>query len=204
MTTFFRALNPLSKRSGINSLHNSMFSFSSSELRDSLAHETIKIQWEKDLFWYETIDATYMCLIGDHYENTDVHPKKSLFEKIISVVIRPQIIFVFIAEELYLSTKKQQGSKGVLDFLIFPLLSRKLISDARSEERKNTPIINALALAIAIPLEVLRHSLALALALSLAPLVLFIHSMRSVFNVISNEMNDDVNRSRLELDMLPF
>lgn len=201
MITFFRALNPLSKHSGINSLHSSMLSFSSRELRDALAHETIKFQWEKDLFWYETIDATYACLIGEHYENTVTHPKKSLFEKIISVVIKPQIIFVFIAEELYLSTKKQQGSKGVLDFLIFPLLSRKLISDARSEERKNTPIINALALAIAIPLEVLRHSLALALTLSLAPLVFFIHSMRSVFNSMSNEMNDDTDVNWFPLEI---
>ena len=190
MVAFFRALNPLSKQSGTNYTVNSLLP-SYNEIPDVLAHEAIKIQWEKQLCWYETIDATHLCLLGDHYDHYLLGPKKSYLEKIISAVMRPQIILVLIGEEIYRANTRKECAKGILDFLIFPLLARKLIADTRLAHRKKTYIINTLAWIVAVPLEVLRHSFALALTIALTPLVLFIHVIRMLFNCISDKCNND-------------
>ncbi len=72
------------------------------------------------------------------------------------------------------------GAKGILDFLIFPLIARKLIADFFLPERNKSPFLNILALAIAIPLEVARFSVAVALTLLIAPVVLFIDFLKSI------------------------
>lgn len=91
-----------------------------------------------------------------------------------------------IGSEIHAVYNRKTGVKGALDFLIFPLLARKLIADTWLEERKNTPIINGIAWAIAIPLEVLRHSLALALTIAIMPVVVLVHLFRNLINVLSN------------------
>ncbi len=62
-------------------------------------------------------------------------------------------------------------SKGLLDFLIFPLISRKLLHEA-----DNTNFLfQILAYSIALPLEVARFGTAVALTLIATPLVLLIN-----------------------------
>lgn len=188
MTHFFRALNPCSKASGIPYATKPLLSIlTTDEIQDLLPHEIIKSKWQDDLYWYETLDATYTCLAGDHYDIRPATPHKTLFEQIMTAFFRPYLIPVIIGTEVHTIYNRKTGTKGVLDYLLFPLLARKLISDTKTEERKNTPIINALAWAVAIPLEVARHSLALALTIAILPIVALVHIIRNVINALSNE-----------------
>lgn len=67
----------------------------------------------------------------------------------------------------------EQSSKGVLDFLMFPLLARKLMCDCELEERgRKTPIKNGFSLAVAFPLEIVRVLLGLTLLVLLTVTVL--------------------------------
>ncbi|WP_157010244.1 hypothetical protein [Legionella fallonii] len=155
------------------------------EMPDLLSHEIIELKWSEDLSWYETIDATYLCIVGDHYDHPSVAPQKNIFEQVMTAFFRPYLIPVMIGSEVYAVYNRKTGIKGILDYLIFPLLARKLIADTWSEERKNTPIINALAWAVAIPLEVARHSIALALTIAVSPLVILVHLLRNLINTLS-------------------
>lgn len=187
MPHFFKALNPLSKSSGINYRNKPLLHvLMSEEIPDLLTHEFIKLQWNRDLCWYETIDATYACLVGDHYDHPPPASQKNLFEQIMTVFFRPYLIPVIVGSEIHAVYTRKTGVKGALDFLIFPLVARKLIADTWLEERKNTPIINGIAWAIAIPLEVLRHSLAIALTIAMIPIVSLIHIFRRLINTFSN------------------
>ena len=67
---------------------------------------------------------------------------------------------------------KGQGKKGALDYLIFPLVARKLFMDALQEDQ----CLFVVCL-VALPLELVRHSAAIALTLLLAPIVAVKHIM---------------------------
>lgn len=200
MPHFFHALNPLSKSSGISYRNKPLLHIlMPEEMPDLLTHKIIELQWNKDLCWYETIDATYLCLVGDHYDHLSSASQKSLFEQIMTVLFRPYLIPVIIGTEIYAVYNRKTGLKGALDFLIFPLVARKLIADTWLEERKNTPLINGIAWAIAIPLEVLRHSLALALTLAIIPIVALIHIFRSLINTFSNARLQEHEEDTIDL-----
>lgn len=187
MPHFFKALNPLSRSSGINYRNKPMLHvLMPEEIPDLLTLEFIQLQWNRDLCWYETIDATYACLVGEHYDHPPSASQKAVFEQILTAFFRPYLIPVIVGSEIHAVYNRKTGVKGALDFLIFPLVARKLIADTWLEERKNTPIINGIAWAIAIPLEVLRHSLALALTIAMIPIVSLIHIFRSLINTFSN------------------
>ena len=70
------------------------------------------------------------------------------------------------------------GSKGVLDFLIFPLLARRFINDTQRTEWNERHFINALAWTAAIPLEIMRFTAGIALTLLLAPIVAIVTLIR--------------------------
>lgn len=70
---------------------------------------------------------------------------------------------------------EKYGAKGILDYLFFPLLARKLIYDTYLEERKDCHITNALAWLVAVPLELVRLGTGLALSLLLAPIMAIAH-----------------------------
>ncbi|KTD74826.1 hypothetical protein [Legionella waltersii] len=191
MPHFFKVLNPTSKSSGIRYRNKPMLHvLMSEEIPDLLTHEFIQLQWNRDLCWYETIDATYTCLVGDHYDHPPSASQKTVFEQIMTAFFRPYLIPLIVGSEIHAVYNRKTGVKGALDFLIFPLIARKLIADTWLEERQNTPIINAIAWAIAIPLEVLRHSLAIALTIAIIPIVSLIHLFRSLINTFSNEPLD--------------
>lgn len=198
MSRFFRALNPFSKSSGISHRTKPMLSIlASDEITDLLPHEIIQLQWEENLSWERTLDATYLCLVGEHYGHPSVAAQKTVFEQVMTAFFRPYLIPIMIGSELHALHKHnhQTGIKGVLDYLVFPLLARKLISDTYLDHRKNTPIINAVAWAIAIPLEVIRHSLGLALTIALTPVAAFVHLLRNLINALSGiEIGTDVDK----------
>ncbi len=70
------------------------------------------------------------------------------------------------------------GQKGVLDFTILPLLSRKLIADTYLEERKTAYFSNFLSWLIALPIETLRFSVALTCTLAMIPVLVVVGLMR--------------------------
>lgn len=196
MPHFFNALNPLSKSSGINYRNKPLLHvLLPEEIPDLLAHEIIELQWERDLSWYETLDATYLCLIGDHYDHPSSAPQKTWFEQIMTAFFRPYMVPVLVGSEIHAVYNRKTGIKGALDFLIFPLIARKLIADTWLEERKNTPVINAIAWAIAIPLEVLRHSLALALTIAIIPVIALVHIFRSIITACSKACEEEAEES---------
>lgn len=82
------------------------------------------------------------------------------------------------------------NNKGVLDVFILPLLARKLIVDTYQDTRQELTItndlINAMAWAIAIPIEIARFSAGIALTLLLAPIVALVHLIKTILNCLPN------------------
>jgi hypothetical protein len=72
-----------------------------------------------------------------------------------------------------------QGKKGMLDYLILPLVARKLIADSYLDERKNSVLVNILAWTVATPIECARFTAAFALTLLLAPIVALVHLVKA-------------------------
>lgn len=73
------------------------------------------------------------------------------------------------------------GQKGVLDFTLLPLLSRKLIADTYLEERKDSHFLNFLAWTVALPIKVITFGLALAFTIAITPIVIGITLLRCLF-----------------------
>lgn len=70
--------------------------------------------------------------------------------------------------------------KGVLDYLIFPLLARKLLVQARYEVEDDLWLRNCYFQFAAFPLQCLRFSLALALTILVSPIVALVHILRDL------------------------
>lgn len=147
--SFFRALNPTSKDSGIVYCLAGNNPCQGKEMIDSTVSENIRAAFNSDLDYFSGLSTTYNILVGNHYD-------------------------------LYLTGRvdSKGGSKGALDYLIFPLVARKLISDTYLNERREHGFSNALAWAVAIPLEITRFSAAIALTLLLAPIVALVHLIK--------------------------
>lgn len=74
------------------------------------------------------------------------------------------------------------GRKGVLDFTIAPLVSRKLIADTYLNKRQNTFIWNTLAWTFALPIKAINFALALACTIAMIPLIIVVTLLRSAWN----------------------
>ncbi len=164
--SFFRALNPTSEDSGIVYCLAGDHPCQGLEMIDSTVFENIRAAFKKDLDYFSGLSATYNILIGHHY---DLHLRGHVDSK--------------------------GGSKGALDYLIFPLIARKLIADTYLDERSENGFSNALAWAVAIPLELTRFSAAIALALLLAPIVALVHIIKACLPV-NNEENTPLSSIR--------
>ena len=99
----------------------------------------------------------------------------------------------------YDSVNAGETSKGVLDFLIFPLVARKLFCDCESEKRGlKTPIKNGFSLALAFPLEMIRVLIGLALLALLTVTVLpVVHALDCLVSCFSMDFNDIVEDETL-------
>ncbi|WP_133130572.1 hypothetical protein [Legionella yabuuchiae] len=73
------------------------------------------------------------------------------------------------------------GQKGILDFTLLPLLSRKLIADTYLEERKDSHFLNFLAWAVALPIKAITFGVALAFTIAITPIVIGITILRCLF-----------------------
>ncbi len=73
------------------------------------------------------------------------------------------------------------GQKGVLDFTVLPLLSRKLIADTYLEERKDSHFLNCLAWVVALPIKAITFGVALAFTIAITPIVIAVTLLRCLF-----------------------
>lgn len=152
---FFRALNPCSHNSGINNLYRE-----NKEVFDKTVSEKISKAFYSNHSFISGLCATYDILVGQHYviSNTDYFGRK---EKI-------NFDPAFFSGE---------GSKGLLDYFILPLVSRKLYMDSLQDNY----FTQVLALLIVIPVELTRMTTGFALTLLLSPIVFLIHLVKSCF-----------------------
>ena len=142
--SFFRALNPASKNSGITYyLPDPSKDLQGREMIDLTVSENISDAWSSKLNF---LSATFNIIMGDHYD-------------------------------------LQGGKKGVLDYLIFPLIARKLWADIvllwpeEEEASRGYILVATLVLQVVCYLELVRFIAAIALTLLLAPIVAVKHMM---------------------------
>jgi hypothetical protein len=154
--SFFRALNPASKHSGITyCLAKDWFGqplpFQGQEMEDITVLENIRKAFNQDLSFFDAINATFDILLGNHYDR-------------------------------YL---QGHGNKGALDFLILPLIARKLIADTYLTENTNSTFTNAISFVVAAPIELIRGASAVVLTAVLIPIVAVVHILRAIFSCLS-------------------
>ncbi|WP_149865274.1 hypothetical protein [Legionella saoudiensis] len=161
--SFFSALNPASCNSGVTyRFGGSDDPCQGKEMIDSLVSENIYKAWNSNLDFQSALYAAYEILMGEHYD-------------------------------LYFHGQNdcRGGAKGALDYLIFPLVARKLITDFYSETNITLSIFNVLVWSIAVPLEVARFSAAVGLTLLLTPVIALVHLLRGCFSEnIQNPVNE--------------
>jgi len=138
---FFKALNPAAKESGIY-FDNTQLAFEKPlEIIDRSLTENIDASFRKAYSLFLALRGTFHVLTGTHY---DLH-----FDE----------------------NSPHYNAKGLLDFTILPLISRKLIADTYSYEQQDQTYLNILSWCIALPLEIFRFTAALAITLVLSPLI---------------------------------
>lgn len=156
--SFFRAINPASRYSGIQySLATGRNCNGKEMLDEYVSHNLIKALTD-DLNFFEGIAATYEILVGTHYD--------------IPIKGRDDC---------------KGGAKGLLDYIIWPLVARKLIADSYLDERKSADIKNTVAFSIGIPLEVARFSTGFLLTGMLVPVVAMVHLLKAAKTSINYE-----------------
>lgn len=182
---FFKALNPTSTESGINynlaqkhfiiqrrypfptsqadrifmshiepkderEIGTIPFPCQGKEMIDATLAESINKAIHSDFNVIEGIVATFNIIVGGHYD--------------VNAVGRNNC---------------KGGAKGVLDFLILPLLARKLIADTLEPDHTSR-LLNILAWTVALPIEIARISAGLALTVLLAPIVALVHAIKDI------------------------
>lgn len=161
--SFFRALNPASCNSGVTyRFGGSDDPCQGKEMIDSHVSENIYKAWNSNLDFQSALYATYDILMGDHYD-------------------------------LYFHGQNdcRGGAKGALDYLIFPLVARKLIADFYFETNITLSLPNILAWFIAVPLEIARFSAAVGLTLLLTPIIALVQLFKGCSSEnIQNQVNE--------------
>ena len=157
--SFFKVLNPTIKDTGFihPAFDKETFTFTiPTEVIDDTVCENISKRFKANNSYLQDMADVYSVLVGTHY------PIESPFYQI-----------PFIGDP---------SAKGILDFLIFPLVARALI------ECPESTITKIFGLLIALPLEIARFSLGIALTVFLAPIVALIDLLK-VCLPNSNEEN---------------
>lgn len=172
---FLKALNPIETRSGIMYRLNEKQMEINPELHDT-----------------EMTDATVVDILKLAPE---MHARGTFldYSKLVSYT------YNVIMGSHYDANLLGVGSKGLLDFLIFPLLARKLMADTKLEEREESHLVNILALCVAGALEFVRTlmgaTLTAVLAITVLPVVFAVEHIVNYFAPesinVEVEQNDD-------------
>lgn len=159
---FFKALNPVSKNSAVNYILSDldppldMAPCKGKEMIDLLVTERIYQAFHHDYYLETALFSTYEIIAGRHYD----FGLKGRFTA-------------------------QGGSKGLLDFLILPLIARKTFYNFRlfcEEDPENINLYDFASLfcgsILAIMIEIARSFLAVALTIAVIPLMVVIHLLK--------------------------
>ena len=147
--SFFRAFNPVSENSGITYCLAGNHPCQDHEMLDVSVTQGIYNAFRNDYYLISALRSTYATIVGCHYD----------------IYLRGRIT-------------ARGGSKGVLDFLIFPLIARKLIADAFLPENRNNGFSKLLAAVVGLPFEIIRLLIGIILTIVLSPFVLLIHAIK--------------------------
>lgn len=185
---FFKALNPTSTESGINYTLAKLTYFE--PLRRRFAPDGMFDHMDvKDERCYKT--RVYPC---QHKEMIDITLSEAIKKaihtdlNIIEGIIATFHIIVGSHYDMQLVGRNdcKGGAKGILDFLILPLLARKLFADTFEPDQTNT-LFNILAWTIALPIEVARLSAGLALTALLVPVIALVHAIKALMPEPAND-----------------
>lgn len=158
---FFKALNPVSTRSGI------MYRLNEEQLQKSTNLQDTEMN---DL----TVSNLFGCVPMLHAQGA-----------FLSYKVLVNFTYEVIMGNHYDARLTGGGSKGLLDFLVFPLLARKLMADTKLEAREESHLVNVLALCVAGPLEFVRTlmgaTLTAVLAITVLPVVWAVEHLMRVF-----------------------
>nr|HAT8714953.1 hypothetical protein [Legionella jordanis] len=172
--SFFQALNPASKNSGV--LYPSYVV-------------------DQDYLGQEIVDSTVSENISSVSRAFDPG-----FRSVFEILVGTHYSFGYLG----------QCSKGILDYLIFPLVSRKIL-----HEIENSNIfVKVLGWIIALPLEIARFTLGISLTLLIAPIVALANFFKSCFSnpepiinqgpQINTPDRESINLSSLNRDTFMF
>ncbi|MCH9757275.1 MAG: hypothetical protein K0U37_08825 [Gammaproteobacteria bacterium] len=196
MTKFFTALNPCSKDAGLQmkgkvpgKMYAEVFDVEDLtfyELIQDKADYFLKVRRGLGLDYVVNIFHMVGLIGGAH------HP---LFDGAIRN---------YVVNHADKESDIETGSKGLFDFLIFPLLARKLMADTYLESRKDAHVLNVLAWMVAIPLEIIRDtaviSLTLLLALTVIPLATIIQQFVSPSEKdLPSDAKADLKKTQIDL-----
>lgn len=139
--SFFHGLNPASKHSGTNRYEFRDDTYE--ERMDLTVSEVILKAIHEDQGFFAGLADTYNIIVGNHFIFTDLIDTDNPYET----------------------------SKGLLDYLIFPLAERKLIMNLIMHGRSCLATTAAL-LFVGAPVELIRFTIGAALTLLLVPVVM--------------------------------
>lgn len=118
------------------------------EMVDASVDECISFAFRHNDSFKSAISSAYSIIVGCHYA----------------------LNFENLEEE-------RRGSKGILDFLIFPLIARKLMADAFMNPIPSR-LMFPMVILIALPFEVARILMGVILTVALLPLICIIHAIK--------------------------
>lgn len=171
---YLQALNPTAKKSGIRGCPDGHArqdwiqdtTCTGMEIIDETVCESISAAYHSNLGFFSGVKATFDVIVGNHY-----------------VALKPEDSDEDDDDDSY--TKK--NSKGVLDYLLFPLVARVIMYDF---ERKKAisdrgSLIDIIAAPIAFAAEVTRLSAGLALTLLALPIIALVHIIKALGCVVN-------------------
>lgn len=187
---FFQALNPTAKKSGISAYYDDhphehwagnldLASPHGVEIIDQTVRESISAAYHRNLGFFSGIKATYEIIKGNHF--IPLTPKDEEDEEFSSQEDHPI----------------KKSSKGVLDYLIFPLIARVIFYDdeRRKAEDEQPSLIDTIAAAIALVAEVIRLSAGVALTIIVIPIIAITHIIRAFRGVNTDTDHSELSQS---------
>lgn len=171
--SFFRALNPISDKSGITYCLAGYHPCQGREMIDISVWQGIYNAFNDDYYLITALSETYNIILGEHFD----------------LSLRGR----------YTS---HGGAKGLLDFLIFPLIARKLIANYFLPENKDNYFLKFVTIFIGFPLELSRILLSVGLMIAITPVVALIHWIKIGFS--SSEERNRIRQVNESLSITRF
>lgn len=149
--SLLRALNPASKHSGIRYALAHGHPCQGKEMLDKTVSENVAAVFAPQAGYADYFFPLFNLIIGNHYD------------------------FTLDGDE-----DAKGGAKGMLDYLLFPLLARKIIGDYFQDGNNQNLYYCLMTLMVALPLETTRLSVGFTLTGLLLPIVVLINFIKDL------------------------